>query len=98
MISLAAQRGARLRHLDVNSAFLNASLSEEIYLEFPPGFEKEGKVMRLQKAIYGLKQAGRLVGTRSNSTSSPTLRTIESRPVSLYEKLLFFENVARPAR
>jgi len=48
--------------MDVQSAFLNGTLNEEIYVEQPIGFEKpgtEGKVLRLGKALYGLKQAPR---------------------------------------
>jgi hypothetical protein len=46
---------------DVNTAFLNGNLEEEIYIEPPQGFEDlyKGQVLRLNKALYGLKQAGR---------------------------------------
>ena len=48
---------------DFNSAYLNGKLSDnkEIYMEELPGYETPGEdsVKRLQKAIYGLKQAGR---------------------------------------
>jgi hypothetical protein len=48
--------------LDIKSAFLNGDLKEEVYvhqsLEFViPG--KEGNVLRLCKALYGLRQAPR---------------------------------------
>lgn len=48
--------------MDVQSAFLNGPLDEEIYVSQPPGFIKkgnEGMVYRLNKAFYGLKQAPR---------------------------------------
>jgi hypothetical protein len=48
--------------LDVKSAFLNGFLQEEIYVEQPEGYIKEGeedKVCLLKKALYGLKQAPR---------------------------------------
>lgn len=48
--------------LDVKSAFLNGELQEEIYVEQPEGFVKQGeeeKVYLLKKALYGLKQAPR---------------------------------------
>ena len=48
---------------DFNSAYLNSELgeNEEIYMEEPPGYETLGEqsMVRLQKAIYGLKQARR---------------------------------------
>ena len=48
--------------MDVKSAFLNGDLKEEVYVHQPPGFAipgKEGKVLRLRKALYGLRQAPR---------------------------------------
>ena len=44
----------------MKTAFLYGELNEEIYMEQPQGFVekgKEGKVLQLHKAIYGLKQA-----------------------------------------
>jgi hypothetical protein len=58
--ALAAQEGWRVHHMDVKSAFLNGDLMEEVYMHQPPGFaipDKEGKVPRLRKALYGLQQA-----------------------------------------
>ena len=50
--------------MDVDTAFLNAEISEEIYLRQPQGFEQQGPngeelVCKLNKSIYGLKQAAR---------------------------------------
>ena len=65
MLAYAANAGLHLRQLDVNTAFLYGHLEEELYLQQPEGFEKlatDGSrlVCRLSKAIYGLKQAGRI--------------------------------------
>ena len=51
-----------IKHVDVKSAYLNAPLEETIYMKPPQGVLKpgqEGKVLRLLKGLYGLKQAGR---------------------------------------
>jgi hypothetical protein len=48
--------------MDVKSSFLNDDLKEEVYVHQPPGFAipgKEGKVLHLRKARYGLQQAPR---------------------------------------
>ena len=48
--------------MDIKTAFLNGSLDETIYMVQPEGFiEKcqEKKACKLQKSIYGLKQASR---------------------------------------
>src|SRR6266540_6430617 len=48
--------------MDVKTAFLNGDLAEEVYVHQPPGFVNSGsehKVLRLHKALYGLRQAPR---------------------------------------
>jgi len=59
LLTLTALYDLELEQLDVPSAFLNAPLDEDIYMEIPEGFEQVGMVMKLQKALYGLKQGPR---------------------------------------
>ncbi|XP_062196444.1 uncharacterized protein LOC133899480 [Phragmites australis] len=71
LLALAAQEGWRVHHMDVKSAFLNGDLKEEVYVHQPPGFAipgKEGKVLRLRKALYGLRQAPRAWNVKLDST------------------------------
>jgi hypothetical protein len=58
LLALAAQEDWCVHHMDVKSVFLNGDLKEEVYVHQPPGFaipDKEGNVMRLRKALYGLR-------------------------------------------
>ncbi|KAF3650885.1 hypothetical protein FXO37_18258 [Capsicum annuum] len=60
IVSVALRHNWTLRQLDVNNAFLQGNLDEEVYMAQPPGFTNDDKpthICRLRKAIYGLKQA-----------------------------------------
>lgn len=46
--------------MDVETAFLQGEINENIYMTQPEGFTDDtGRVCKLNKAIYGLKQTGR---------------------------------------
>ncbi|KAM1561756.1 hypothetical protein ACFX1Z_004844 [Malus domestica] len=62
IMALTAHFDLELHQMDVKTAFLNGDLYEDIFMVQPPGFVKRGKedmVCKLQKSIYGLKQASR---------------------------------------
>ena len=62
VFSITTQHKWKIYQMDVKSSFLNGVLMEEVYIEQPLWYEKEGqehKFCRLKKALYGLKQAPR---------------------------------------
>ena len=63
LMSLAASHSWLLHQLDVKNAFLHGNLLETIYMDPSPGFQAEreyaGKVCRLRKSFYGLKQSSK---------------------------------------
>jgi hypothetical protein len=60
LITLPAHEGWEVRYMHIKSTFLNSDLFEEVYVEQPSGSviaEKEHKVLKLGKVLYGLHQA-----------------------------------------
>ena len=58
--------------MDVRITFLNGDLVEDVYMSQPTDFE-ENMVCKLQKSIYGLKQACRQCGISSLMKLSPPM-------------------------
>jgi histone deacetylase 1/2 len=60
IMAIASERNMHMHSADIETAFLNADLQEEIYTRQPRGAEDgTPRIMRLLKSIYGLKQASR---------------------------------------
>jgi hypothetical protein len=61
LLAAVAAEDLHLHQLDIKTAFLNGVVDEELYMQQPPGYAKQGdeRVCRLRRALYGLKQASR---------------------------------------
>ncbi|KAJ9538813.1 hypothetical protein OSB04_031546 [Centaurea solstitialis] len=60
LMALVAHFDLELHQMDVKTAFLNGDLEEEIHMTQPEGFAiNNNQVCKLNKSIYGLKQASR---------------------------------------
>uniref|UniRef100_A0A2N9IU69 Integrase catalytic domain-containing protein n=1 Tax=Fagus sylvatica TaxID=28930 RepID=A0A2N9IU69_FAGSY len=89
LIAVSASRHWPLFQMDVKNAFLNGELTEEVYMQLPPGFSQppgfSPKVCRLRRALYGLKQAPRAWFAKFSSTISQ-----HGFSASSYDSALFF--------
>ena len=62
ILAIAAYFDYEIWQMDVKTTFLNGNLTEDVYMMQPEGFvdpTNAGKICKLQKSIYGLKQASR---------------------------------------
>jgi hypothetical protein len=57
LLVLAIDLQMPIKQFDVKSAFLFASLDEEIYIKTPEGSNRTSPYLKLVKSLYGLKQA-----------------------------------------
>ena len=61
LFALSMQFNLDLQQMDVETAFLNAKLTEEVYIEIPQGIQIDNpyNCRKLNRALYGLKQSPR---------------------------------------
>ncbi|GBP80273.1 Retrovirus-related Pol polyprotein from transposon TNT 1-94 [Eumeta japonica] len=62
ILSIAAKHKLEIQQFDVKTAFLNGHLQENIFIEVPEGVSvslNKSHVLKLNKSLYGLKQASR---------------------------------------
>ena len=62
IVALAALNGWEIYQDDVDAAFLNAPIDEEVYVRMPPGYQQYGPngevlFLRLKRSLYGLRQS-----------------------------------------
>ena len=62
ILALSVQLGLITHAIDVDTAFLNARLDENIWVQIPPGTKLatgDDGIYKLLKSLYGLKQGSR---------------------------------------
>ncbi|MDD0148757.1 reverse transcriptase domain-containing protein, partial [Shigella flexneri] len=61
LFSVAVGHGWPLLQLNINNAFLHGHLTEEVYMDLPPGYKSDApvQVCLLKRSLYDLKQASR---------------------------------------
>lgn len=68
ILAIAAAENLKLKQFDVKTAFLYGELDEEIFMVQPKGYDdNSGRVCKLIKSLYGLKQSSRCWNTKFTS-------------------------------
>ena len=57
LMAITAKFDLETQQMDAVNAFVHCDLDETVFMKMPPGFEKKGRVLRLQKALYGLRRS-----------------------------------------
>jgi len=88
IIALAVQYNFEIKQIDITAAYLNAPLSENIFMKPPKGHKAYNKCfLKLKKAIYGLKQSGLEWNKKLNSVlTSLNFHRLNSDPC-IYKKV-----------
>jgi hypothetical protein len=60
LMAIAAKYDLELKQYDVANAFVHAPLDREVYMKMPVGYQRKGTILKLQKALYGLRIAPKL--------------------------------------
>ncbi|KAG8498333.1 hypothetical protein CXB51_007179 [Gossypium anomalum] len=93
ILSVAVSKGWTLRQVDVNNAFLNGDLKDEVFMQQPPGYVQIGPhgerlVCRLTKALYGLRQAPRAWFDKLKGFLLSTGFTLSKSDASLFVRVM----------
>jgi hypothetical protein len=57
LMAITAKFDLETIQLDAVNAFVNAKLDELVYMRTPPGFPIRNHVLRLNRALYGLRRS-----------------------------------------
>ena len=60
LTAFACEQDLSLRHFDIEQAFVQSGLEGNVFMRLPQGCGNlSGKVIRLRRSLYGLRQASR---------------------------------------
>jgi transposase InsO family protein len=57
LMAITAKFDLETQQMDAINAFVHCDLDETVFMKMPPGFEQQGKVLHLKKALYGLRRS-----------------------------------------
>ena len=91
MLAITAELDYEVLILDVQTAFLNAAVEEEVYVKMAPGYEKYDKsgvpfVMKLNKGLYGLRQSPKNWFSTMDDLSKIGFRSLKSDLIVVHSR------------
>jgi hypothetical protein len=57
LMAITAKFDLETRQLDAVNAFTNSLIDEDIYVQFPDGYSRRGWILKLIRALYGLRRS-----------------------------------------
>lgn len=57
LMAIANRFDLELLQYDAVNAFVRVPLDEDVYMRMPPGYQKPGYILKLNKALYGLRRS-----------------------------------------
>jgi hypothetical protein len=93
LMAIAARFDLELKQYDAVNAFVNAPLEEEIFMRMPPGYRVRNHVLKLNKALYGLRSSPLLWQKMlTNTLKELGFKTIPHEPCCMIKGgiLIFF--------
>lgn len=67
LLAHSIQKGWNVKQLDIPTAFLNSNINSEVYMKAPKGLIVEkGKVLKMNKGLYGLKESPKCWNNKFN--------------------------------
>ena len=57
VLATAARFDLKLKQFDAVNVFVNAGIDKDVFMQMPQGYRKPGTVLKLKRALYGLRQS-----------------------------------------
>jgi hypothetical protein len=55
LMALASKHNLNLKQWDITNAFVHATIDRDVYMRMPRGYQVPGRLLKVQKALYGLR-------------------------------------------
>lgn len=55
MMAICARYNLEMKQYDVTNAFVHAGIDRKVYMRMPRGYQKQGTILLVEKALYGLR-------------------------------------------